>query len=62
MKLSYKWLSEYVDLSGISPEELINLTGSHDPAEFTDREGSWIIPVRLVFEGAGKITGISCAE
>ena len=22
MKLSYKWLSEYVDLSGISPEEL----------------------------------------
>ena len=51
-----------VEAMGISPEELINLTGSHDPAEFTDREGSWIIPVRLVFEGAGEITGISCAE
>lgn len=24
MRLSYKWLSEYVDLSGISPEELAN--------------------------------------
>ena len=22
MRLSYKWLSEYVDLSGITPEEL----------------------------------------
>ena len=51
-----------VEAMGISPEELINLTGSHDPAEFTDREGSWIIPVRLVFVNAGEITGISCAE
>ena len=22
MRLSYKWLSEYVDLSGVTPEEL----------------------------------------
>ena len=51
-----------VEAMGISPEELINLTGSHDPAEFTDQEGSWIIPVRLVFENAGEITGISCTE
>ena len=27
MRLSYKWLSEYVDLSGITPEELAEKIG-----------------------------------
>ena len=51
-----------VEVMGITPGELINLTGSHDPADFTDQDGSWIIPVRLVFENAGKLTELSDAE
>ena len=51
-----------VEAMGITPGELINLTGSHDPADFSDQDGSWIIPVRLVFENAGTITELSDAK